>query len=78
MRRAGQDVIFNFSRYEELRKAIMQLACENLDPDLLHEKAQDLAETWWCSTHSPGLWNTEVKQTTWDSIWRELGNSPTR
>ena len=56
----------------------MQLACENLDPDLLHEKAQDLAETWWCSTHSPGLWNTEVKQTTWDSIWRELGNSPTR
>ncbi|MCB4377089.1 hypothetical protein FZX13_02190 [Synechococcus sp. MU1625] len=74
MRRKGLDVIFNFSRYEELRQAVKQLVRENLDPELLHEEAHDLFESWWSSTHSKGRWNTDVKQRTWDSIWREFGN----
>ena len=74
MRRKGLDVIFNFSRYEELRQAVKQLVRENLDPELLHEEAHDLFESWWSSTHSKGRWNTDVKQCTWDSIWREFGN----
>ena len=74
MRRAGLDVIFNFSRYEELRQAVKELVRENLDPELLHEEAHDLFESWWSSTHSKGRWNTDVKQRTWDSIWREFGN----
>ena len=78
MRRAGLDVILNFSRYEELRQAVMQLVRENLDPDLLQEEAHDLFESWWASTHSQGQWNAEVKQRTWDSIWREFGNAPKR
>ena len=68
------DVIFNFSRYEELRQAVMLLVRENLDPELLHEEAHDLFESWWSSTHSQGRWNAEVKKRTWDSIWREFGN----
>ena len=78
VRRAGLDVIFNFSRYEELRQAVMQLVRENLDPDLLQEEAHDLFESWWASTHSQGQWNAEVKQRTWDSIWREFGNGSKR
>ena len=74
MRRAGLDVIFNFSRYEELRQAVKELVRENLEPALLHEEAHDLFESWWSSTHSKGRWNTDVKQRTWDSIWREFGN----
>ena len=74
MRRKGLDVIFNFSRYEELRQAVKELVRENLDPALLHEEAHDLFESWWSSTHSQGRWNTDVKQRTWDSIWREFGN----
>ena len=75
MRRAGLDVIFNFSRYEELRQAVMQLVRENLDPELLHEEAHDLFESWWSSTHSQGHWNADVKQRMWDSIWSEFGNT---
>ena len=30
----------------------MQLVRENLDPELLHEEAHDLFESWWASTHS--------------------------
>ena len=75
MRQTGLDVIFNFSRYEELRQAVMQLVRENLDPDLLQEEAHDLFESWWSSAHSQGRWNADVKQRTWDSIWREFGNS---
>ena len=52
----------------------MQLVRENLDPELLHEEAHDLFESWWSSTHSQGRWNADVKQRTWDSIWREFGN----
>ena len=74
MRRTGLDVIFNFSRYEELRQAVKQLVLENLDPELLHEEAHDLFESWWTPSHSQGSWNTDVKQRTWDSIWREFGN----
>ncbi|WP_226422639.1 hypothetical protein [Synechococcus sp. MU1611] len=51
-----------------------ELVRENLDPALLHEEAHDLFESWWSSTHSKGRWNTDVKQRTWDSIWREFGN----
>ena len=51
---------------------------ENLDPDLLQEEAHDLFESWWASTHSQGQWNAEVKQRTWDSIWREFGNGSKR
>ena len=39
------DVIFNFSRYEELRQSVVQLVRENLDPDLLQEEAHDLFES---------------------------------
>ena len=53
----------------------MQLVRENLDPELLHEEAHDLFESWWSSAHSQGRWNADVKQRTWDSIWREFGNS---
>ena len=74
MQGTGLDVIFNFSRYEELRQAVMQLVRENLDPELLHEEAHDLFESWWSSSHSQGRWNADVKQRTWDSIWREFGN----
>ena len=74
MQQTGLDVIFNFWRYEELRQAVKQLVLENLDPELLHEEAHDLFESWWSSTHSQGRWNTDVKQRTWDSIWREFGN----
>ena len=56
----------------------MQLVRENLDPELLHEEAHDLFESWWASTQSQGQWNAEVKQRTWDSIWHEFGNSPKR
>ena len=56
----------------------MELVRENLDPELLHEEAHDLFESWWSSTHSQGQWNAEVKQRTWDSIWREFGNSTMR
>ena len=56
----------------------MQLVRENLEPELLHEEAHDLFESWWAATHSQGQWNAEVKQRTWDSIWREFGNGPKR
>ena len=67
------DVIFNFSRYEELRQAVMELVRENLDPELLHEEAHDLFESWWSTTHSKGEWNEDVKRQTWESIWKEFG-----
>jgi len=54
----------------------MQLVRENLDPELLHEEAHDLFESWWSSTHSQGHWNADVKQRMWDSIWSEFGNTP--
>ena len=56
----------------------MQLVRENLDPELLHEEAHDLFESWWASTHSQGQRTADVKQRTWDSIRREFGNSHTR
>mgnify|MGYP007000167396 len=43
------DVIFNFSRYEELREAVQQLQRDNFDPELLREEAHDLFESWWSS-----------------------------
>ena len=67
------DVIFNFSRYEELRQSVLQLVRENLDPDLLQEEAQDLFESWWAADASSGQWNEEVKQRLWTSLWQEFG-----
>jgi len=67
------DVIFNFSRYEELRHSVLQLLRENLDPDLLQEEAHDLFETWWSADASNGQWNDDVKQRLWTSLWQEFG-----
>ena len=67
------DVIFNFSRYEELRQSVLQLVRENLDPDLLQEEAQDLFESWWAADASSGQWNEEVKQRLWTTLWQEFG-----
>lgn len=67
------DYIFNFSRYEELRQAVLDLKRDNLDADSLFEEAQDLFESWWCNTHSSGEWNDEIKRQTWSSIWKEFG-----
>ena len=72
----AMDVIFNFSRYEELRQAVLQLVRENLNPELLHEEAHDLFEAWWSSGQGQGRWNDEVKQRTWESIWKEFGEEP--
>ena len=65
-------MIFNFSRYEELRQAVLQLVRENLDPDLLYEEAEELFESWWASNASEGHWNDDVKRRIWSSIWSEL------
>ena len=66
------DVIFNFSRYEELRQSVLQLVRENLDPELLQEEAQDLFESWWAADASSGQWNEE-EQRLWTSLWQEFG-----
>ena len=67
------DVIFNFARYEELREAVQQLQRDNFDPDLLHEEAHDLFESWRSSNNSLGEWNEAVKERTWNSLWNEFG-----
>jgi hypothetical protein len=54
------DVIFNFSRYEELRQAVLQLVRENLDPEFLYEEAEELFESWWASNASGGHWNDSL------------------
>ena len=72
------DVIFNFSRYEELKQAVMQLIRENLDSDLLYEEAHDLFEAWWASSQSEGHWNEEVKERMWSSLWKEFGTPAAR
>ena len=69
------DYIFNFSRYEELRQAVLDLKRDNLDTDSLFEEAQDLFDSWWSTTHSTGEWNEEIKRQTWNSIWKEFGSS---
>ena len=71
-------MIFNFSRYEELRQSVLQLVRENLDPELLHEEAEELFESWWASNASDGHWNDEVKRRIWASIWNEFGANPLR
>ena len=67
------EVIFNFARYEELKEAMQQLRRDNFDPDLLHEEAHDLFESWWSSNNSLGEWNEAVKECTWTSLWNEFG-----
>ena len=39
-RRERVDVIFNFSRYDDLKQAVIQLVRDNIDPDSLYEEAQ--------------------------------------
>jgi hypothetical protein len=68
------DVIFNFSRYDELRQSVLQLVRENLDPELLYEEAEELFDSWWESNASGGLWNEEVKRRIWSSLWSEFGS----
>ena len=72
------DVIFNFSRYEELKQAVMQLIRENLDSDLLYEEAHDLFESWWSSSQGDGHWNEDVKERMWSSLWQEFGTPAAR
>jgi len=67
------DVIFNFSRYEELRQSVLQLVRDNLEPELLQEEAHDLFESWWAAGASSGQWNEDVKQRLWASLWQEFG-----
>ena len=55
------DVIFNFSRYDELRQSVLQLVRENLDPELLYEEAEELFDSWWESQPSTTMLNEENK-----------------
>ena len=66
------EVIFNFSRYEELREAVRQLLHESLDADHLYDEAHDLFDAWWESDNSIGVLTAEKKEIFWDSLSREF------
>ena len=66
------EVIFNFSRYEELREAVRQLLQESLDADHLYDEAHDLFDAWWESDNSIGVLTAEKKEIFWDSLSREF------
>ena len=66
------EVIFNFSRYEELREAVRQLLQESLDADHLYDEAHDLFDAWWESDNSIGVLTAEKKEMFWDSLSREF------
>ena len=59
------DVIFNFSRYEELRQSVLQLLQENMDADLLYEEAEDLFDSWWESQQANTGWSEDAKKRAW-------------
>ncbi|MAR05532.1 MAG: hypothetical protein CL862_00275 [Cyanobium sp. NAT70] len=66
------EVIFNFSRYEDLRQAVKQLLQESLDPDFLYEEAQDLFDSWWESENNLGVLTIEKKEAFWEALTREF------
>ena len=66
------DVIFNFSRYEELRQSVLQLLQENMDADLLYEEAEDLFDSWWESENNLGVLTIEKKEAFWEALTREF------
>ena len=70
------DVIFNFSRYEELRQAVMQLLQESIDAELLYEEAQDLFDSWWASNQTSHNWNEQTKQRAWQALSDEFLKQP--
>ena len=61
------DVIFNFSRYEELRQSVLQLLQENMDADLLYEEAGDLFDSWWESQQANG-WSEDAQKRAWQAL----------
>ena len=68
------EVIFNFSRYEELRQAVIQLLQENIDSELLYEEAEDLFDSWWTSNNHSGMLNEDEKQRVWQVLTNEFGH----
>ena len=70
------DVIFNFSRYGELRQAVRQLLQESLDKDHLYEEAHDLFDAWWESNQTSNGWSEEAKKKAWQAMKEEF--MPTR
>ena len=66
------EVIFNFSRYEELREAVRQLLQESLDADHLYDEAHDLFDAWWESDNSIGVLTAGKKEMFWDSLSQEF------
>ena len=72
------EVIFNFSRYEELRQAVIQLIQENIDAELLYEEAQDLFDSWWTSNNHSGVLNEDEKQRVWLALTDEFGKKLAR
>ncbi|WP_028952203.1 hypothetical protein [Synechococcus sp. CC9616] len=68
------EVIFNFSRYEELRQAVIQLLQENIDSELLYEEAEDLFDSWWNSNNHSGILNEDEKQRVWQVLTNEFGH----
>ena len=72
------EVIFNFSRYEELRQAVIQLLQENIDSELLYEEAEDLFDSWWNSNNHSGVLNENEKQRVWQALTDEFGHKLVR
>ena len=66
------DVIFNFSRYEELRQSVLQLLQESMDADLLYEEAEDLFDSWWTSQQGSNGWSEEAKKQAWQALTEEF------
>ena len=66
------DVIFNFSRYEELRQSVLQLLQENMDADLLYEEAEDLFDAWWESQQANTGWSEDAKKRAWQALTEEF------
>ncbi len=70
------EVIFNFSRYDELRQAVRQLLQESLDEDHLYDEAHDLFDAWWESNQTSICLNDEAKKRAWQAMAEEF--MPTR
>ncbi len=66
------EVIFNFSRYEELRQAVRQLLQESFDEDHLYDEAHDLFDAWWESNQTSICLNEEAKKRAWQAMTEEF------